>query len=390
MLARGAGLLNTILFSLDPGLATLVRSIADESVEFTLERLVDSQPTGFEISRTLGTTNADVILLEVANTGRDIVYAEAIHTAAAKLPIVALTDMDIGNGLEAHPGCGIAGTLRWPFTVADFETTLQRVVRGAAEAHHPNLIAFLPGKAGSGASTTVMNTADMLAGHLKKRVLVIEADLHSGLFATILGAKPPRGIRQALHGARTMELPDWEQCLVRSNGVDYLVTNTAVKEPAPSWSDYFQLLRFVLPRYDFVLADLPEVIDAATAEIVRTADAVYMVTTPELPSLALSRQRCQDLVGWGVEGERLFAILNRWHEYDLPAGDVEKVLHHPVAATVGDDNRMVQKAIAEGKMLGADNDLGAAFLKLACMLAGETYTDKNKQKAGLFNLFRAS
>jgi hypothetical protein len=41
-------------------------------------------------------------------------------------------------------------------------------------------------------------------------------------------------------------------------------------------------------------------------------------------------------------------------------------------------------------MLGADNDLGAAFLKLACMLAGETYTDKNKQKAGLFNLFRAS
>src|SRR5208282_4335918 len=127
---------------MDPALAALVRSIADQSIEFNIERLVDSQPTGFEISRTLGTTNPDVILLEVADTGRDIVYAEAIHTAAAKLPIVALTDMDIGGGLEAHPECGITGTLRWPFTVADFENTLQRVVRGAAEAHHPNLIAF--------------------------------------------------------------------------------------------------------------------------------------------------------------------------------------------------------------------------------------------------------
>jgi Flp pilus assembly CpaE family ATPase len=187
-----------------------------------------------------------------------------------------------------------------------------------------------------------------------------------------------------------MDLPDWEQCLVRSNEVDYLVTDTAVKEPAPSWSDYFHLLHFALPRYDFVLTDLPEVIDAAAAEIVRTARAVYMVTTPELPSLALSRQRCLDLAGWGVESDRLFAILNRWHEYDLPAGDVEKVLHHPVAATVCDDNRVLQKAIAEGKMLGTDNDLGAAFLKFACMLAGENYTDKNKQKAGLFHLFRAS
>ena len=383
-------MLNAVLFSLDPGLAALVRSISDQSIEFTLERLVDSQPTGFEISRTLATSNPDAILLEVADPDRDIVYARAIHLAEPRLPIVAVTSNGIGDVLALNPDCGITEVLTWPFTVFDFEDTLQRAVRQAAEAHHQNLFAFLPGKAGSGTSTTVMNTAGMLAGHLKKRVLVMEADLHSGLFATILDAKPRRSIRDALRESKTMELTEWDRYLVRAAGVDYLVTDTAVKEPVPGWSDYYQLLRFVLPRYDVVLADLPEVVNAATAEIVRTASSVYLVTTPELPSLALAQQRCQELTRWGVEGPRLFAILNRWHKHELSAGDVEKILHHPVAATIRNDYRVVQRFITEARALDVDNDLGAAFLDFACKLVGEESSVTVRPKTGRFHLFRAS
>jgi Flp pilus assembly CpaE family ATPase len=383
-------LLNAVLFSLDPGLAALVRSIADQSIEFVLERLVDSQPTGFEISRTLSTSTPDAVLLEIEDPEKDIVYAQAIHTAEPKLPIVAVTARDISAELARNPDCGIAEVLLWPFTVFDFEATLQRAVRQAGEAHHENLIAFLPGKAGSGTSTTVMSTAGMLARHLKKRVLVMEADLHSGLFATLLDAKPRHSIRDALHRAKTLEIQDWERCLVRAAGVDYLVADPAVKEPIPGWSDYYQLLRFVLPRYDMVLVDLPEVVNAATAEAVRTSRAVYVVTTPELPSLALSRQRCQELTSWGVEDDRLFTILDRWHKHDLSADDVEKILRHPVAATINNDYRMVQRMISEARALGTDNDLGAAFLEFACGLVGEPYVNTYKPKPSRFHLFRAS
>lgn len=381
-------MLNAVLFSLDPGLAALVRSIADQSIEFALERLVDTQPTGFEISRTLSTSNPDAVLLEVADLDRDIVYARAIHMANPRLPIVAITATDISHELSLNPDCGISEVLLWPFTVVEVEDTLQRAVRGTADAHHAKLFAFLPGKAGSGTSTTVMNTAGMLAGQLKKRVLVMEADLHSGLFSTILDAKPRRSIRDALHQAKTLEVTDWDRCLVRAAGVDYLVTDTAVKEPIPGWSDYYQLLQFVLPRYDLVLVDLPEVVNPATAETVRTAEAVYLVTTPELPSLSLARQRCQELAHWGVEDGRLFAILNRWHKHDLSAIDVEKILRHPVAATIRNDYKMVQRVISESRMLDTDNDLGAAYLDFACLLAGEVNTAKPKN--GRFSLFRAS
>jgi Flp pilus assembly CpaE family ATPase len=144
----------------------------------------------------------------------------------------------------------------------------------------------------------------------------------------------------------------------------------------------------VLPRYDFVLVDLPEVVNPATAETVRTARAVYVVTTPELPSLSLARQRFQELTAWGVSDARLFAVLNRWHKHDLSADDVERILRHPVAATIRNDYRLVQRLISEARSLEIDNDLGAAFLQFACELAGEVNTNKPKPKG--FHLFRAS
>jgi Flp pilus assembly CpaE family ATPase len=169
-----------------------------------------------------------------------------------------------------------------------------------------------------------------------------------------------------------------------------VVTDTAAKEPIPTWSDYFQLLRFVLPRYDLVLVDLPEVVNTATAEVVRTARAVYLVTTPELPSLALAQQRFHELARWGVEETRQFAVLNRWHKHDPMPTDVAEILNHPVAAVVGNDYRAVQRVITKSKLLGVDNDVGAAFRDFAYVLAGEPNPHANKPKAGRLRLFRAS
>ena len=381
-------MLSAVLFSLDPGLAALVRSIADQSIEFALERLVDSEPTGFEIARTLGTCNPDAVFLEVADLERDLVYAQAIHVADPKMPIIVITAIDMREVLAAHPECGVYDVLKWPFSVVEVEDILQRVVRESSPAHHPNLLAFLPGKAGSGASTTVMNTAGMLARQLRKKVLVMESDLHSGLFATILDARPRSSIRHALNHAKIMDVTDWDRCLVRASGVDYLVTDTSIKEPVPGWSDYYQLLRFVLPRYDFVMVDLPEVVNSATAEVVRTAHAVYLVTTPELPSLSLARQRCQELARWGVEDGRLFAILNRWQKDGLSSLDVEKILQHPVAATIRNDYKMAQRVISEARVPEADNEFGFAYMDFACALAGEE--NPIKPKVQRFSLFRVS
>ena len=64
----------------------------------------------------------------------------------------------------------------------------------------------------------------------------------------------------------------WPRSVTSVGGVDFLLTNTATrKSPFRSWAHYFQILRFVAPRYDLVMVDLPEVVNPATAEVVLRA-----------------------------------------------------------------------------------------------------------------------
>jgi Flp pilus assembly CpaE family ATPase len=152
--------------------------------------------------------------------------------------------------------------------------------------------------------------------------------------------------------------------------VDFLLTNTAVKEPVPAWTNYFRLLRFAAPKYDLMMVDLPEVVNTATAEAVRRSRAIYVVSTPEFSSLKLAQQRCKELENWGVEHGRIQALLNRGHKNDMGAKDAEEILECPVAATFPNDYKAMRKAGANGGFIEGRSELGQAYLSFGKMIAG--------------------
>ena len=110
-------------------------------------------------------------------------------------------------------------------------------------------------------------------------------------------------------------------------------------------------MRFAVPKYDLVLVDLPEVINSATAEIVRRARAVYVVSTPEFASLTLSKQRCQELEHWGVDRGRVQALLNRGHKTDIGPEEAERILGCPVAMTFPNDYKTVRRSTTDAKSI---------------------------------------
>ena len=148
------------------------------------------------------------------------------------------------------------------------------------------------------------------------------------------------------------------------------MTKTAVKEPVPAWSHYLQLLRFANSKYDLVMVDLPEVVNSATAEVVRRARVTYVVSTPEFASLKLSQQRGQELAHWGVDATRVRALLNRGQRGDMVAKDAEKILECPVVATFPNDYKSVRKAVNEGSSIDTRSDLGAAYMAFSRVLMG--------------------
>jgi hypothetical protein len=305
--------------------------LAGESNEFAIGSIVELTTMGY--GRTLSTARPDVMLLELTELDRDLPQAVAIHLQSPDVPLVGLISRDLQLLLSRGVRTDFASFAVWPFGVAELEQAIKEAIHKLHGGFHENLVAFLPGKAGSGASMVVLHTARIIAQELKGRVLVMEGDLHSGLLSAMLRVEPQHSIREVLAEAPQIDNMSWPRYVTSAGGVDFLLTNTAIKEPVPSWTQYFQILRFAAPRYDLVMADLPEVVNSATREIVRRARAVYVVSTPEPAALKLSKQRCHEVGNCGVDRGRIRALLNRGHKSDIGPQEAARILDCPVATT---------------------------------------------------------
>jgi pilus assembly protein CpaE len=370
--------LNAVLFIADPNMAGLMRRLAGESQQFGIGGIVELGRSGYTAGRALGTVAPDVMLLEMTDLARDLPQAVALHQQYPDIPLVGVTSKDLQVVLDRGAGSDISGLAVWPFTVAQLEQAISVAVHKVHGAIHENLIAVLPGKAGSGASTIVLHTALVVAQELKRKVLVIEGDLHSGLLSAMLRVEPKASIRNVLAEAAALDSMNWQRCFTSAGGVDFLFTNTAMKEPVPAWTHYFQLLRFAVPKYDLIMVDLPEVVNSATAEVVGRARSVYVVSTPEFASLKLTKQRCQELTNWGVDKGRIHALLNRGHKSDIGAPEAEKILECPVAATFPNDYKVVRRATTDASFVDKRSELGEAYLGFSKVLLGLEAQKKSK------------
>jgi MinD-like ATPase involved in chromosome partitioning or flagellar assembly len=375
--------LNAVLFIADPQMAKLMREFASESNDFAIDSIVELGRMGYATARTAGTTQPDVILLELTESNRDLQQAALIHGHFPDIPIVGLASSELHLSLSRSSNSDFTSFAVWPFSGAQLDQAISSAVHKLHGEIYENLVAFLPGKAGSGASTIVLNTARVVAQELKRRVLVLEGDLHSGLLSAMLQVQPKSSIREVLAEAPRIDNFSWQRYVTPAGGVDYLLTKTVVKEPVPSWTDYFQLLRFAAPKYDLVLVDLPEVVNTATAEMVRRARVIYVVSTPEFASLELSKQRCRELEYWGVDRGRIQALLNRGHKSDIGPKDAERILDCPVTMTFPNDYKAVRRATADVNIIDKRCDLGEAYLAFSRMLTGA-----EAEKKSLMGLFR--
>ncbi|MBS1877585.1 MAG: hypothetical protein JSU00_30515 [Acidobacteria bacterium] len=256
----------------------------------------------------------------------------------------------------------------WPLTPSE----LVRIARRGYALRYPgpfdNLVAMLPAKAGCGASTTLLNVAGKLDQSFQKRVLVVDGDLRSGALAETLNTTPTCSVAHTLADSYHLPTLMWNQQVLEQDGVHLMPSRRDACGPLPQWYEWARLMRFAASRYDMVMVDLPEVINDASAEVVRLARAVYVVTTPELPALQLARSRIAELNDVQPDADRIRILINRWHRSDVHPRDVAKALGRRVEAVLPNDYLSVKKAILRNGYVDAKTSLGAAYGALAGFL----------------------
>jgi Flp pilus assembly CpaE family ATPase len=167
--------------------------------------------------------------------------------------------------------------------------------------------------------------------------LLIETDLHSGTLSMLLNVSSELSIVDALENVHWLRDEIWGRLHTRALGIDILTAPSAVKAAQLVEWNCQRLLTFVRSRYETVIVDLPEVINDATASIVTQAKAVYLVCTPEMPSLFLAKRRMQELYARGVWNSRLGIAVTRHTHRDPKIEAIEKILQAQVAVVFPND-----------------------------------------------------
>ena len=232
------------------------------------------------------------------------------------------------------------------------------------------LIAFIPAQGGSGASTVCLHVAEKISTRHPGETLLVDCDLHTGTVAFQLGLEPRKTLLEALDRPS----PDnTRACAARWGELSILV---GPPDPDKLFGEPLEhmdaLLTAARQGYDCVVADLPAPIYSSTVGILRAADRIYIVCTPEITSLHLAKRKIDRMRSLGIEAARLRLLLNRsGSNHGLDAQQIERIAGIPVQWALDNDYRAVAQAALRGGLIPRGTPLSQQLAHLGEIILEE-------------------
>jgi MinD-like ATPase involved in chromosome partitioning or flagellar assembly len=166
------------------------------------------------------------------------------------------------------------------------EAELERRLRRQPGVTRPNVVALISPKGGVGKTTATFLTGNLLASHLKLRVVAVDANPDFGTLGRLADeGRSPRSLAELLEDAERLataaELGPYVSRL--PSGLHLLAAPDDARLTARLGPDrYGELVAFLSCYYEVVLLDLGTGVAGPLAHFaIERADQVVLVTTPE-------------------------------------------------------------------------------------------------------------
>ena len=168
-----------------------------------------------------------------------------------------------------------------------FAPLVTRKTIGQDAARGGRVIAVMGARGGVGATTISGNLAWMLGVNAKRHTVFLEADLHMGSGALLLGAKTGPGLRMALETPDRIDPLFVERAAQPvSERLHVLASEEKLNEPlqyAPGAAR--RLVDTLRVRYNFIIADVPFLPLSCNRELIEFAHHRVIVMDPSLASV---------------------------------------------------------------------------------------------------------
>ena len=373
-------------------LRDLLASAVLESHRVGLVRRLDAYPNSVDLGRFLRAAAPEIVFLSIETRSQALELAKRIAEQAPGIQIVAINrTLDPPTLLETMRA-GIREFLSPPFDQPVLLESLQRAedqIRENPPAFEAtdSVFAFLPAKAGSGTTTIAVNTSLALARMPDTNVLLADLDLNSGLVGfMLLLSQPPYSIMDAAENALEMDENLWPKIVSSKGGLDVLPAGTMRPGFRIEGTQMRHILSYARRHYSAIFVDLSGMMEKYAIEILHEAKRVYLVTTAELPSLHLCREKLAFLRSEDLDG-RVSILLNRAQKRgQISPEEMEKLFDMPIHMTFPNDYAGVHAALTAGKNVDPASPLGSRYRELAESMVGKKAAALADKKRGFMDL----
>jgi pilus assembly protein CpaE len=253
------------------------------------------------------------------------------------------------------------------------------------------LYAFLPAKQGVGTSTVALNTAAALARQPDSSGLLLDMDLSSGILGFMLKLNNAHSFVDAAENAHQLDETLWPQLVTRSCNMDVMHSGCLNPDFRIESLQLRHLFEFARRHYRTICVDLSGNLERYSIEVMQEAKRIFLVVTPEIPSLHLAREKLGFLNRLDLV-DRVQVLLNRAHKRSVvtPA-QIENLLGVPVAFSFSNDYQLIHRALQAGRAVEPDSELGKQFnaLALAILNRKQSPMDTRKRFVDYFSILPA-
>src|SRR3989441_3095981 len=251
----------------------------------------------------------------------------------------------------------------WPPDEETFHGAIRRTAARRETAHgaRPSVttLVFFGAKGGAGTTTLSVNCGVELARLSKRSTIIVDLKPGLGEVALFLGVRPRYSLLDAIDNLHRLDREFLRELVVKhKSGLEILSGSDQFDRPgANDGSAIEELFRLLARQYEYIIVDAGSQINSCTVTALYTADTIFLVANPDVPSIRNAQRLLDRVRQLGACGERVRVLLNRAAEpYPIPPKQIEGALGHPIHHTFASDYKTVSTALNSGVPLALTGD----------------------------------
>lgn len=320
-------------------------------------------PTFSELLESVGRAGADIVVLD-AGAVEDVSRGVRELLAVGPECCIVVTGADIPPAAVSRAvSAGARGFLLKPYPPAELLRTVneahqsllrlrkaQRPLAAAPSGPARGKITVVYGPKGGVGSTTIATSIAIALADPKKKIAIVDLDLQFGDVGCILDLRSANSVVDLLGHSNAIDAQVLAEIMPKhSSGIRALLAPEGHTELASISADQItSLIDQLRGHFDHIVCDLWSSLDELTLAMLRLADRVVLVTTPELPALKNLR-RTITATGNLLLDERTIVVVNRLSaKVGVGLSDIERNVGKPIAIGIPSDGIGITDAINHG------------------------------------------